>query len=240
MGSLRLIIDVLGYRDWARELHAEVAVEVPAGVDLHWHERIEDCCPAASLTFLVGWSAIVPRAFYEARTVLVLHPSRLPAYRGGSPIQHQIIDGLDESAVTYFMLDAEHPGVDSGNIVWQDSYSLLGDLDEVLENISVTGARGMRALLDMWAAPRSQGGFGSWEQGSGGTTRLRRKPDQSELLEGWEQRMTARQAHDFVRALQHPYPNAFVTMRDGRRLYITGTHLGEDDEETGGGSARRR
>lgn len=235
-----MIVDVLGYRGWARDLYDEVSVEIPVGVDLHWHERIEDCCQAATLTFLVGWSSIVPKAFYAPRPVLVLHPSRLPAYRGGSPIQHQIIDGLAESAVTYFMLDAEHTGVDTGPIVWQQSYSLLGDLDEVLENISVVGARGMREILDMWAGPTSQGGFVSWEQGSGGTTRLRRRPDQSELLEGWEQRMTARQAHDFVRALQDPYPNAYVVMKDGRRLYITGTHLEEDAsaEETGDRPAR--
>jgi methionyl-tRNA formyltransferase len=221
------VVDVLGYRDWARRLYTYVPQHRDDSVDMHWHERIEDCCPSASLTFLVGWSEIVPQSFYAQRTVLVLHPSRLPAYRGGSPIQHQIIDGLDESAVTYFVLDDEHPGVDTGNIVWQESYSLLGSLGEVLNRIATTGSRGMRVIIEMWAGSGSQGGFSTRPQGPGGSTRLRRKPEDSELLEGWEQRMTARQAHDFVRALQDPYPNAFVTMKDGRRLYITGTHLEE-------------
>ena len=36
---------------------------------------------------------------------------------------------------------------------------------------------------------------------------------------------TASQLHDKVRALQDPYPNAFITCKDGAKLYIKRTEI---------------
>ena len=44
----------------------------------------------------------------------MLHPSSLPQYRGGSPIQNQIIDGIKESEVCIFKMEKE---IDSGQII---------------------------------------------------------------------------------------------------------------------------
>lgn len=44
------------------------------------------------------------------------HPSRLPQYRGSAPVQRAVMDGLTETAVTIFRLDA---GMDSGPILAQ-------------------------------------------------------------------------------------------------------------------------
>ena len=44
------------------------------------------------------------------------HPSRLPQYRGSAPVQRAIMDGLEETAVTLFRLDA---GMDSGPVLAQ-------------------------------------------------------------------------------------------------------------------------
>lgn len=218
-----MIVDLLGYRDWARALYEEVNVDHPIeNLTLHWHERVQDCCEDADLTFLIGWSAMVPRAFYEGRAVLVLHPSALPAYRGGSPIQHQMIDGLDRSLVSFFRLDPAYRDVDSGPLVWQQPYDLDGSLAQVLDRISEVGARGVQSIIQQFDRDRT---LVEREQDTGGTTRLRRTPEMSELDWGVAERMTARQLHDFVRALQDPYPNAYVVCADGRRLYITETHL---------------
>jgi methionyl-tRNA formyltransferase len=45
---------------------------------------------------------------------LNIHPSKLPKYRGPSPIQSQILDGISESAVSFIKMDEE---VDHGPIV---------------------------------------------------------------------------------------------------------------------------
>lgn len=45
-----------------------------------------------------------------------VHPSRLPQYRGSAPVQRAVMDGLTETAVTIFRLDA---GMDSGPVLSQ-------------------------------------------------------------------------------------------------------------------------
>ena len=39
------------------------------------------------------------------------------------------------------------------------------------------------------------------------------------------QEFTASQLHDKVRALQDPYPNAFITCKDGTKLFLKNTEV---------------
>jgi len=47
----------------------------------------------------------VPIELIDEYDCYCIHPSDLPKYRGGSPIQNQIIDGVKDSAVTLFKMD---------------------------------------------------------------------------------------------------------------------------------------
>ena len=78
------------------------------------------------LLLFVGWSWIVGTHILEKEKCICLHPSKLPLYRGGSPIQNQIIDGVTQSAVTLFFMDEE---IDHGPIIWQHPLNLEGDLE---------------------------------------------------------------------------------------------------------------
>lgn len=221
-------VEVVGYRDWARDVF-EGAIYRPESLNhlpMHFRTDTAFVCGDAELVFLVGWSALVAPEFYRGRTVLVVHPSRLPDYRGGSPIQHQIIDGLDESAVSIFRLDDEHPEVDSGPLCWQGAYSLQGSLAHVLGEIAKTTVVGIADILRAWPDLPYR------EQGP---TRMppyrRRTPADSEITRKELEGFTARTLYDKIRALQDPYPNAFITAYDGHRLYITEAHLQEGTDE---------
>ena len=48
-----------------------------------------------------------------------IHPSNLPAFRGGSPLLWQVIDGVRDSAVTAHELSAE---IDCGEILYKEPY----------------------------------------------------------------------------------------------------------------------
>ena len=74
----------------------------------------------------------MPEQFITSFRCLMLHPSPLPKYRGGSPIQNQIINGEIESAVSIFLMDS---GLDSGPIYCQESFSLEGELSEIFSRI---------------------------------------------------------------------------------------------------------
>ena len=54
-----------------------------------------------------GWSWIVSKDLIENFTCLMLHPSPLPLYRGGSPLQNQIIEGKKTSKVSIIIMTEE-------------------------------------------------------------------------------------------------------------------------------------
>ena len=62
-------------------------------------------------------------------------PSKLPLYRGGSPIQNQIIRGMNISAVTLFRMNKN---IDQGNIILQ-KISLKGTIDDIFKRIASVG-----------------------------------------------------------------------------------------------------
>lgn len=223
-GPAREVI-IVGYRDWARDL-ARLLAPSYAVTFLDHVVRPAD----HQIVFLAGWSEIVPLdVYYQTPSVYVLHPSALPAYRGGSPIQHQIMDGLDESAVTIFRLDEDHPGIDTGPVAWAHPLSLDGSLSQILRRIATIGAQGVAAVTDAWMG----GHVHTWEQGpSDAPPRRRRRPEESEITAEELATWGARRLYDKIRALQPPYPQAWVRSANGVRLYIA---HGEDGEDGGAG-----
>ena len=83
-----------------------------------------------------GWSNLVSEKVISNFFSVMRHPSPLPKYRGGSPIQNQIINGETEGAVTIFKMNNE---VDEGDIIYQDFLSLEGDLNKILNDITEIG-----------------------------------------------------------------------------------------------------
>jgi methionyl-tRNA formyltransferase len=217
------VIDILGYRDWARQVYETVRVQMTNGDDLHWHD-VEPCRPARTI-YAVGWSEMIPPSVWREKMVLVVHPSPLPEYRGGSPIQHQIIDGREVSAVSIFKIDEAAPGVDAGPIAWQQAFSLDGTLDEILRRIANTAARGI--LDTMAAADRGDLVFVPQPPIPTADTRKRRTPEMSHISNDEIRASTARQLYDKIRALQEPYPLPYIVGSDGEKVFITGSRLEE-------------
>ncbi|MDP3766149.1 MAG: formyltransferase family protein [Nanoarchaeota archaeon] len=178
-----------------------------------------------SYILFYGWSWFVPKSVLEIAPCICLHPSPLPKYRGGSPLQHQIINGEKKSAVTLFFMTER---LDDGDILSQESFLLNGDLNDILIRIADIGAESTIKVLD-----RLQKGekFAKPQDNTAATLYKRRTPEQSEIkLEDFKTK-TAQQLHDFVRALQDPYPNAFVVCKNGTRLYILKTKVSDKSVE---------
>ena len=75
----------------------------------------------------------------------MLHPSPLPKYRGGSPIQNQIINGEKKSAVTIFKINNI---LDGGDIYYQKKISLEGSLNEIFDRIIKLGTEGTLRIIN--------------------------------------------------------------------------------------------
>ena len=169
------------------------------------------------LALFIGWSWKVAPAFLTLNPSFCFHPSPLPKYRGGSPIQNQIINGEVESAGTYFRMNE---GIDAGPIVWQESFSLEGSLSEILVRLTALAQLGAKHILDRYPDLSYQD-----QDESKATYFPRRKAQMSEITIEELQSSSALVLHNKIRALQDPYPTAFIRTADGQRLKILGTQI---------------
>lgn len=72
---------------------------------------------------VASYGKIIPNEILEIPKfgVLNVHPSLLPKYRGASPIESALLDGIDETGVTIIKLD---DGVDHGPILAQTAFKI--------------------------------------------------------------------------------------------------------------------
>lgn len=156
--------------------------------------------------FFVFWSWKIPDKIIENYDCISFHTAPLPKYRGGSPIQNQILDGKTKSKVTAFRTSYE---LDKGDIFLQEPISLEGDLKDIFGRISASIISMIKKILTNKIRPHPQRGKPTYCK--------RRTPEQSEL----DLSKSARYNYNLVRALNmKPYPHAFVKCGDGKKLYI--------------------
>lgn len=216
-------IACIGYRNWALEIYDRLAGAFPQHTFLSVRSRaafdeqaILDFKPKLALFY--GWSWHVGPTLLAATDCIMLHPSPLPRYRGGSPIQNQIIAGETTSAVSLFVMTEE---LDAGDLVGQQPISLDGSLDDVLARVTEVGLSLTIDLLQNGLHPVPQ-------NHSQATFCKRRTPADSEITLEELQHASGRYLYDKIRMLGDPYPNAFIRTGDGKRLLLKGAALEEE------------
>ena len=203
----------VGYREWAKNVHSRLKLKMTI-VDSN--KELINLLSKNSYEhiFLVGWSSIIPDYILQKSNFYCVHPSELPYYRGGSPIQHQILDGLKSSYVTLFKIEGE---LDSGPIFSKQQISLEGEINDVLTNIANASTILINNFIDAYInnnlifTPQNE------EQK---TLFKRRKPEESEITINEIENNSAEFIYNKIRCLQDPYPNAFLTCKDGKKVYI--------------------
>ncbi len=137
---------------------------------------------AADVFGVASYGKIVPQAILDLapRGALNVHPSLLPLYRGATPLQTQLRDGVTDGGVTIILMDA---GMDTGDIVLQErtaigAHETYGDLHD---RLAVVGAallaRACAALASGTLTRRPQTGLASEAEIARTTTRPLRKDD---------------------------------------------------------------
>lgn len=175
--------------------------------------------PNWNVIILIGWSWKIPKKIIDSFLVIGMHPSDLPRYSGGSPIQNQIIDGLNSSKATLFKLNEEF---DKGEIIDKEQYSLGGHLRDVLFEISnATKTLVLRFIKDY---PNNQ----YIKQNIVEKNYKRLKPEQSKIplpvkpqfVESSiaEKSFTCLELWNHIRCREDPYPNAYFEDETGKIL----------------------
>ena len=111
------MVYICAYRDWALEIYNQVKSEIDCKL-LDGRDEFPQF-NKNDIIFFIGWSWIIDDHLIKSNKCICLHPSPLPKYRGGSPIQHQIINGESLSAVTFFEMTNE---LDAGDILYQEYF----------------------------------------------------------------------------------------------------------------------
>ena len=95
------------------------------------------------LLFILGYTKILPDQFLRSNGLnLVVHESELPLGKGFSPVQWQVIAGMDEIPVS--LIEAVDP-VDSGDIYGMTKIKLTGD--ELMPEIRLAQAEASKELI---------------------------------------------------------------------------------------------
>lgn len=212
-------IACVGYRNWALNIYDRLAASTDHTFLIFRSkaqfnkEALSDFKP--DLVLFYGWSWLVPTDLLERHTCLMLHPSPLPRYRGGSPIQNQIIAGETYSKVTLFIIT---DALDAGDIVGQSDLSLIGTIDEIFKRIEDEGVELTRHILENGLQREQQ-------DHSAATFCKRRKPSESEITAEELATKPAEYLYNKIRMLADPYPNAYIIAADGKKLIITAAHI---------------
>lgn len=166
------------------------------------------------VVFVVGFSQIIPQALLDVPPLGVIgfHSALLPGRRGCSPLIWAVVDGLTETGVTMFYMDA---GIDTGDVIDTRSFPIDPDdyAADVLGKADDATIDLLRAHLDDvldGTAPRTS------QRGAPSTYTRRRTPADGEI--DWSR--PAQEIVDLVRALAPPYPGAHTFGGDGVPILI--------------------
>ena len=158
--------------------------------------------------FFLDWSWIIPEKIIKKYKCVCFHEADLPNFRGGSPIQNQIVRGVKKTKLTAFLMDE---GLDTGDILLQEDLSLEGHISEIFTRVTHLTSHMISRILNGDYTIKKQKGEGSYFK--------RRKPEDSEIKDfgtiGWEE------LYDKIRMLEYPYPNAFINLGDKQIVFKT-------------------
>ena len=210
------------YRDWAIKCARETITLLPS-IDISIKDKfsipLEEDSSETILIF-IGWSDIIPSHIIKTFPCFCIHPSALPQYRGGSPIQNQIIDGVINSKVTLFKMSE---GIDEGDIY--DSHPILldGYLNDVMLKISTISSVLINNLISDYTSGKKM--KLTPQDNSKATLCKRRKPSESIINVKDLNKYSAKDIYNMVRCLQPPYPVLELKFDDDSLLVLNSVSL---------------
>ena len=215
----------VGYRKWALEIYERLKIFYGTSHDIVIFDK--DNYSETSLTqenpdmvLFYGWSWKISPSIIEKYMCLMLHPSPLPKYRGGSPIQNQIINGETQSAVTIIEMTDK---LDAGDILAQESISLDGNIKVILKRLTRVGTRLTKRIVSGNIARRKQ-------DETAATFYNRRKEKDNEITVSEILSQDSQYLYNKIRMLGDPYPYAYIKTVDGKKLLIKDVSIEVGDD----------
>jgi methionyl-tRNA formyltransferase len=151
--------------------------------------------------FFIHWSKFIPKHLYENYDCIQFHCSNLPKFRGGSPIQNQILKGIKNTKLSAFKVEKN---IDAGAVYLKKKIILSGNLDNILKKIELLSFKMVEEIIRKNLNPIKQKGKHSHFK--------RRKYKQSIIPNKLDK---TRKVYDFIRMLDDDnYPRARLEIKN--------------------------
>jgi methionyl-tRNA formyltransferase len=161
----------------------------------------------------IGWSWRIPDEIVNNNLVIGMHPSDLPAFAGGSPIQNQIVAGIEKTNATLFRLTSKF---DAGDIIDKEPVDITGHLTDVLSNISDATFE----LIARFITNYPNNTYTKQTSLENASSFSRLQPRDSELTLPSTYRtmntLTCKELWNEIRCREDPYPNVFFEDETGK------------------------
>ena len=204
----------VGYRSWALDIYESLKKKTKHKIKIIKKKqkisfgKIKKFNPKFILFY--GWSDKIPNKIINKYFCIMLHPSPLPKFRGGSPLQNQIIRNVKSSKVTLFKMNKN---IDAGPIILTHKLSLEGGLNKIFKRLTKIGFKLTLKVLKNQFTLKNQ-------NHNKATYFKRRKPYQSEITINEIKNKNSTYLINKIRMLEDPYPNAYIKTRNGKKIKI--------------------
>jgi methionyl-tRNA formyltransferase len=212
-------IILCGYREWAFHIfdrissHPKVNIIKTITSNQQFIETIDQVdSNKIDLILFVGWSWIIKNDVTKKFLCLGIHPSDLPQFRGGSPLQHQIIQGVTTSMITLMTLSAEK--IDAGDIWLKEELDLTGDsMQHIFNNMILSSVKLLNKFFNTYPNIKPYP-----QKVTDGSYFKRRVSEESRLTRDDFVNKPLEELYNFIRCLTDPYPNAYLEDAEGNKL----------------------
>lgn len=221
-----LNVTILAYRDWAFPI-CEMIQNHPRvnqtklltnyqdyvnwfkpGVDTQASQNF-----VSDLVMFCGWSDQPDPEILKMVPHVGLHCAESDKYSAGTPLQNQILDGID--VTTHRVFNVGYPELSRREWCYETKLSLQGNMSDVLEQMTATGKFLYRQFLNDW--PNVE--WKKWPQVNENMWSKKRTPQDSMITKNQFSQMSTKELYDFFRCLESPYPNGYIE-DDFGKLYI--------------------
>jgi methionyl-tRNA formyltransferase len=196
------ITSKIDYRQLCYQNHIDLLEIDDVNAGYHREQLISGGPP--NIAIICGFPTIFRKSLIDIPKygTINLHAGKLPEYRGGSPLNWQLINGEDDITISIIQVDA---GIDTGPVLAVSNFPISSDTDicEVHETVNGLFPSLVESLLvqieNRTVVTKEQNSEGScyWHQRNIGDGRI-----------SWQD-LDAVRVHNLVRAITRPYPGAF-------------------------------
>lgn len=160
------------------------------------------------IIFFIHWSKKVTSKIFNNFLCIQFHSSNLPKFKGGSPIQNQIIRGKKISKITAFKMMNK---IDSGDVCLKKKLNLNGSAEQIYKRME-------KIIISMIKILAKKKVIYFQKQKGKSSFFNRRRPNESDI--NAIKNLNLNKIYDFIRMLDAPnYPKAYIKLKKYKILF---------------------